>query len=127
MVTLICGIPNSGKTTYSKKFNNVIHFDDVGSHIFEMIKDNKNDIVVEGIFIFRSIREKILNTYQGEGEKICIWLNISPEECEKRENRNRAKYIIWNCYSVFEPPTLEEGWDEIIIIRGDSDVERISR
>ena len=26
---LICGIPNAGKTTYSQRYSDVIHFDEV--------------------------------------------------------------------------------------------------
>lgn len=127
MVTLICGLPNSGKTTYSRKYDNVIHLDDVGHKVFDAVKESNDDVVVEGIFILRSTRTKLLKAYNGDGKRICVWLDVSPEECERRENRNRAKYAIWNCHSVFEPPTLDEGWDEIIIIRGDDNVERINR
>lgn len=97
-------------------YNNVIHLDDVGHNIFEMVKKNDGDVVAEGIFILRNTRKRIIEAYTGNGKRICIWLNESPEECERRENRHRAKYIVWNCYSVFEPPTYDEGWDEIWII-----------
>ena len=116
MVTLIIGLPNSGKTTYSRKYENVIHLDEEGRRIFEAVEKSKGDIVIEGIFILRSMREKLLKSYKGDGKKVCIWLDISPEECERRENRNRGAYMIWNCFNAFEPPTLEEGWDEIIRI-----------
>lgn len=127
MMILICGLPNSGKTTYSKQFKNVVHFDDFGYKVFEIVEKGKGDFTVEGVFLLRSMRTKLLKAYKGNGKRSCIWLDVSPEECVKRENRNRAKYLIWNCHSVFEPPTLDEGWDELIIIRGDDDVECISR
>ena len=104
------------KTTYSEKYENVIHLDEEGRRIFETVEKSEGDIVIEGIFILRSMREKLLKSYKGDGKKVCIWLDISPEECERRENRNRGAYMIWNCFNAFEPPTLEEGWDEIIRI-----------
>lgn len=116
MITLIIGLPNSGKTTYSQQFDNVIHFDDVGHRVFELVEENKGDVAVEGIFIHRRMRERLLKAYKGSGRRICIWLDITPQECERRENRNRGAYMIWNCFSAFEPPTLDEGWDEIIVI-----------
>lgn len=121
MITLICGLPNSGKTTFSKRYGNVLHLDDYGHRISEAVAHADGDVVVEGVFVLGYMRKRILESYSGDGKKVCVWLNASPEECVRRESRGRPNYMIWNCHSVFEPPTYDEGWDEIVVIKGDSD------
>ena len=121
MFTMIIGLPNAGKTTYSSEYKNVIHIDEVRSkEAIEMIKQ-ADDVCVEGVFPFSNRRKDFLKSYNGNGKKICIWLNTAFEECVKRENRNRNKLIIENCREYFEPPTYDEGWDEIIIIEDNND------
>lgn len=117
MVTLICGLSNSGKTTFSEQYGNVIHLDDYGRRINEVVSEATGDIVVEGVFVLRHMRKKLLESYRGTGRKVCIWLDVSPDVCEAREDRGRPTALIWNCYNALEPPTYEEGWDEIIAIR----------
>ena len=126
MLTVICGLPNAGKTTFSKKFDDVLHQDDIGtiSHIVSMIRP-MDDVIIEGYFGRKVERDRVRMAHQGHTR--CIFLDISVEESIRRENRNRHPQILRNASRFFEPPTLEEGWDEIIIIRGDGDVERISR
>ena len=126
MITLICGLPNAGKTTYSKYFDGALHQDDIGtiSRIIETIK-RKDDVVIEGYFGRRHERDKVREAHNGYAK--CIFLDITADESIKREDRNRHPQILRNAARVFEPPALAEGWDEIIIIRGDNDVERISR
>lgn len=125
MLTLICGIPNAGKTTFSQRFNNVIHFDDVQKTfvVCEMVS-NEDDVCVEGAFLDSRRRRKIAEAYKGK--KVCIWLNTPLDECIARENRGRQKGLFRICADGFEPPTYAEGWDEIIVIRGDEE-EHITR
>ncbi len=132
MMTLICGIPNAGKTTYSSRYQNVVHTDDVlpvnrsyTAAICEIVQ-RYEDVCVEGILCTARERRAIGASYN-HGRKVCIWLDIPLDVCIARENRNRGEIIIKNCYALFEPPTIAEGWDEIIIIRGENDVERYSR
>ena len=122
MFTLICGIPNAGKTTYSSQFKNVIHMDEIipkkknlaYEEVCDMIAKSNDDIYVEGVFTASHIRKQLCDAYNGR--KICIWLNTSVDECIAREDRQRATFIIRNCAEFFSPPTFKEGWDEIIII-----------
>lgn len=124
MLVLICGIPNAGKTTYSSRYKNVIHTDDVvpsGRGHHQTVRDmvaNEDDVCVEGTFIIARHRKKLAEAYNGN-RKVCIWLDTPLDECIKREDRGRGTLITRNCSALFEPPTLDEGWDEIIIIRGD--------
>lgn len=126
MLMMICGLPNAGKTTYSKQYENALHQDDIGTieNIIKIIKQMNGDIVVEGYFGRAEERKRVLSTYNGETK--CLFIDISVEESIRRENRNRHPQILRNASRFFEPPTLDEGWDEIIIIRGDDNVESIS-
>lgn len=119
MLTLICGLPNAGKTTYSQQFEKVIHADDVKRHrtLCEMIS-KMDDVTVEGLYIVSHMRKELLKAYKGE-KKVCIFLNTPLEECLRREDRHRSLMLIKNCAMVLEPPTVSEGWDEVIIIGGE--------
>lgn len=131
MLTLICGIPNAGKTTYSQRFENVIHTDEIEpigrsyvQGVYKILSEMDGDVCVEGTFLDKRGRGKLLDIYNGNAR--CIWLDTPLEECIRRENRGRGTLITRNCHACMQPPTLDEGWDEIIIIRGD-DEQRISK
>ena len=124
---LICGIPNAGKTTYSQRFDNVIHMDDVASkgralsRILKIVSTSKEDVCIEGVFISAHQRKQLVDACNHEWKNICIWLDTPLEECIKRENRGRKSNLMQNCYACMQPPTFAEGWDEIVIIRGDDE------
>ena len=111
MFTLICGVPNAGKTTFSSHYENVIHMDDfiakkrglAHEEICEVIA-HSDDICVEGVFVSSRVRRRLCNAYNGK--KVCIWLNPSVEECIAREERGRGTGVIRSCSEAFEPPTL---------------------
>lgn len=117
MFTMICGLPNAGKTTYLKQFENALHQDDIGTtaNVINAIKQINGDIVIEGIFPTVEERKKVISAYNGT--KKCIFIDISVDESIRRENRNRHPQILRNAARFFEPPTKSEGWDDIIIIR----------
>lgn len=121
MLTLICGLPNAGKTTFSKRYDNVIHLDDVRPQgkaptkvIHDMVAD-QSEVCVEGTYLVARQRRELANAYKGE-RKVCIWLDVPIEECIARENRGRKELMFRIGQQAFEPPTLDEGWDEIIRI-----------
>ena len=109
MIKLICGVSRAGKTTYSQRFDNVIHLDDMGkpldrySKVNELVS-NRNDVVVEGIYDTPELRIALLNAYKGD-EKVCIFLDPSEEAMKGRKHFTRKH--------KFTPPTYAEGWDEI--------------
>lgn len=122
MLTLICGKPRAGKTTFSEQYDNVIHLDTSGAYqgVLNRLKRKQGDIIVEGVYNTHWQREALIKSYNGEGHR-CIWLDTADEVRQTRKG--------WDKYcdrQPFEPPTLEEGWDEIIIIRGDHE-QRIDR
>ena len=65
----------------------------------------------------RIAREKVLRLCKPEWKKTCIWLNTDPNECKRREDRGRRPWLIDNCERCFQPPTYDEGWDEIIVVK----------
>ena len=117
MLTLICGLPRAGKTTYSKRFDgecDVIHFDQCPSRIKGHLRclskvDTDRDIVVEGVYNEAYRRAELRKAYLGDKAR-CIWLNTPTEVKQTRPGYCKS------CEYNFEPPTYSEGWDEIIVI-----------
>ena len=128
---LIIGIPNSGKTTYSLQYSNVIHFDnepglcrDIYKNIIEKVSLN-NNLVIEGVYARIKDREELVKA--SKIHNTCIWINTPLETCLSREDeyRHRGQHLVIWAAEAFEPPTLDEGWDEIIIISGEDDIQHI--
>ena len=121
MLILICGLPRAGKTTYSERFDEVIHLDTSGAYqgVLRRLKHKDGDVIVEGVYRLIKERENLIRAYNGTVFK-CIWLETPDEVRQSRRGWDK-----W-CDRPFEPPTLDEGWDEIIIIRGEHE-QRYSR
>ena len=124
MITLICGLPNAGKTTYSSQFTNVVHRDECPHPQYitfpQMVAETKGDVYAEGVYNTKITRKTFLNTVEHRHERtVCIWLDTPLDVCIERENngRKRGEYLVRREAEHFEPPTYDEGWDEIIVIR----------
>ena len=118
MITLICGRPRAGKTTYSKRFENVIHLDDSRFRsledrydwVLDRICGMKGDVVIDGIYSTPEQRKKLLHSYSGTGSK-CIWIDTDINIISQRYGVfKRPPY-------PFTAPSYDEGWDEIIVIK----------
>lgn len=112
MLILICGLPRAGKTTYSVRYNGiypVLHLDERGYYNILKKVEALDDVVIEGIYDTKELRRELLRHYKGT-EKKCVWLN-TPTEVKK----TRRGYVSALEYP-FEPPTTEEGWNEVIMI-----------
>ena len=118
-LTLICGRSRAGKTTYSKRYDNVIHLDSHGmppqSYPRVLTKLGDGEVVVEGIYDTAELRIELLNAYKGQGKRVCIWLDTPLDVIKSRFFHVPSKHPY-----PFEPPTYSEGWDEIIVIRGNN-------
>ena len=113
-LTLIIGLPNAGKTTYSARFDNAYHRDGMTQEVLtEVIQ--KDGVVIEGLFERREERKRIL--VMAARPCRCIWIDTPIDVCMKRETRGRKGGFFAFHNHLFEPPTLDEGWDEIIIVR----------
>ena len=122
-MVLICGISSSGKTTIAHKMSgDVVAWDSfIGGGIAKTDQCNRKaagmrNAVVEGIYIRKWMRESLCAACKGR--KICIWLDTPLEECIARERADRCRgdSFIESQAARFEPPTYDEGWDEIIRI-----------
>lgn len=126
MLTLICGIPNAGKTTYSQRYDNVIHLDDMPKasqfdRCKQLASQTSGDVVVEGVYVTSKKRKELVKACADKSPRVCIWLDTPLEECRERERkyRNRPMMLVDKHNEILEAPTLDEGWDEIIVIKGE--------
>lgn len=117
MIKLICGKSRAGKTTYSQRFEDVIHLDNCGGlttcydNALLKVEAREGDVVIEGIYNTRDRRMALLNAYRGDGPRVCVWLNTPEDVLKKRMFNPKAGVHP----KTFEPPSYEEGWDEIIV------------
>ena len=123
MITLICGLPNAGKTTYSNQFENVIHLDDCPrprrENFERLAAETDGDVYAEGVCNSRRNRRRFLNAISKRTDKkVCIWIDTPLEVCLEREAafRKRSASMVRQHANRLEPPSLDEGWDEIIRI-----------
>ena len=129
MLTLICGRTRAGKTTYSKGFKNVLHLDDFGKYpksvkpCIDEVKLINDDLILDGIFEYVDQRKDLLRVYKGTGKRICIWIDTPLKSIGIRlygEEKYTDKVLA--IMIPFEPPTYDEGWDEIYIVHGNEDI-----
>ena len=113
---LIMGIPNAGKTTYSHRFDDVIHADDyIGDHdaYVELLRTVDGECI-EGLYTTRKSRELLLSECPNAQRKTCIFIDTPEDVCMAREGEHNGS-IPYHAF-ILEPPVYEEGWDEIIIV-----------
>lgn len=119
MLVLICGRCRAGKTTYSRNYRNVIHLDNVSRHCLERypkvleIVTMLDDVTVDGIYDTAEKRIGLLSAYKGD-MSVCLYMDTPLETIASRMNARNVRFIV---PKIFEPPTYEEGWDEIWIVR----------
>ena len=123
MITLVCGRCRAGKTTYSKQFENVIHLDTAAKSgrdrypsVLRLVSEQTGDVVVEGIYDTAEKRRALLDAYAGEGSR-CIWLDTPLEVISGRMGLPAGRHHLSVVPREFEPPTYDEGWDEIEVMR----------
>lgn len=130
MLTLICGLPNAGKTTYSKRYLSVIHFDNITyksaddhfQRCNSIAAEMEGDVCVEGVYNTRKRRQQLLEAVRPKQDKcVCVWVDTPKWTCIARENRGRSPSLVISQAKDFEPPTPDEGWDEIIIVRNENE------
>lgn len=135
MIIVLCGLPGSGKTTLShklsKKYNaKAYSFDDfLQGNKGKTLKDFyqylyqqslTENIIIDTINLGIKVRLSLLKYFKDiEKSKILIVMTTPVEECIRRNNkRQRKEYVtdsmIYFLSSKYEPPTLDEGWDEIL-------------
>ena len=116
MLTLICGLPNAGKTTLSRRFANVVQVDEVRRRrdVLQAVAA-ADDVCVEGVFERRSERLAVLRAYEGTRTR-CILVDESAAESIARERRGRPAWALRACAQRFERPSADEGWGELLVL-----------
>lgn len=124
---LVCGIPNAGKTTYSQAFQNVVHYDDmigIARQRYTELNElaTNGGLIADGVFGERKRRVELVES--ASDKATCIWIDTPVKICLQRERsgRMRGDFIVLHHAKTFEPPTLDEGWDEIIIVRNNESI-----
>ena len=135
---VLCGIPGSGKTTMSAQlaeqhnaklycFDSLPHAhhpkyaDAVRSQMHKDIAEdlrNGQSVVVDDLHTKLKWRQGLLSAVADiDCKKILVVMDTPLEECLRR-NANREMrlpdFVVESIHQSFEPPTLDEGWDEII-------------
>jgi tRNA uridine 5-carbamoylmethylation protein Kti12 len=131
-IFILCAPPGAGKTTFShrlvEQYNAVKYsFDEMKcfkhSDLIEPIIESINkgeSVVVDALYSKVRFREELLQSISNtDCKKICVCFRTSLEECinrnAKRSGRERLPcFVVEDIYNRFEPPTLDEGWDEIL-------------
>lgn len=128
---VMCGIPGSGKSTLSKQIaveHNLVRFslDEMRyvrqhkliPHILDALQKGKS-VVADSLYTKRKWRIELLESVKNIGCK-CILLYMSTpfNECISRNNKREnvlPNFMIESIYNSMEIPTLDEGWDDIIL------------
>lgn len=142
---ILSGMPASGKSTYAESLKesyvvlssdkirkellgdekNQIANDLVFKTLYKRANDllrNKFNVVIDSTAINKFERKRMLENFkEQEVEKVCVFIETDFEECVKRDKqRDRVvgEDVLKLYFERVEKPTLEEGFDEVIIIDG---------
>ena len=139
MLIVLCGLPASGKTTLSQQLANehnaqLYHYDEFkkGSkpqdskqthkRLYNLIAQDLlqgHDVVLDDLHTRLEWRQDLLSALQDiPCKKILIVMTTPLEECVRRnaqrQNGRLPDSVIYHLNSRYQPPSLEEGWDEIL-------------
>lgn len=141
VIYVLCGLPGSGKTTYSKQLakrtnSKLYSFDEYsGSCNLTTSKQIKQqmhqdvydalvrgyDVVLDDLHTQKKWRLDVLSIVNNVlCKKVLVVSSTSLEECLirniQRERGVLPDFVIKKLNQKYETPTLDEGWDEIIYI-----------
>ena len=133
MVTayVMCGVPGSGKTTTSKKMAEEqglerFSFDEMRCFrlesfmlpAVEALKEGKS-VVLDTVNLRANVRKKVLQALADiPCKKVVVFMDTPLDECIRRNANREAhlpEHVIQSTYRSLQKPTLDEGWDEIIL------------
>lgn len=137
---VLCGLPGSGKTTYSKKLaenteSKLYSFDEysgankpsesrqVKQQMYQDIYNDLNagcNVILDDLHTQKIWREDIISIVKDiPCQKILVVITTPFEECLARNSKRQGigrlpDFVIKILNQKYEVPTLNEGWDEII-------------
>lgn len=137
MIYVLCGLPGAGKTTISRQLQQQYHaelycYDEFIKHhnlldkrqqMFEKIVSDLRtgkDVILDDLHTCIEWRINLLSAIQNVPcKKVLIVMTTSLEECIRRNSQRTNRlpdFVIYYLNSQYQPPTLDEGWDDIIYI-----------
>jgi predicted kinase len=131
---LLIGIPGAGKTTYYQA-----HFAGMHAHInLDTLKTRPREaarlraciaagesFVVDNTNVQRRERARYIDLAKSAGYRVIgYYFPISPQSALRRNAQRAGRGRIpskgvWARYRLLEPPTLEEGFDELYVIEAE--------
>lgn len=136
---VMCGVPGSGKSTFSRKFAEEkglkrFSFDEMQCFYLEefmrpamaAMQEGKS-VILDTINLRANVRKKILQHVDDiPCRKVVIYMDTSLEQCLYRNAHRETRlqdFIVESTYKSLQKPTLDEGWDEIITVKEDGTYE----
>lgn len=133
---VMCGIPGSGKSTLSRKLAEEhgltrFSFDEMQCYTARQflrpaviaLQEGKS-VILDSTHLRVNGRKAVLKAVENiQCRKICVFIDTPFDECLRRNAQREARIpdvMMESTRRALEPPTIEEGWDEIIIINEDS-------
>lgn len=110
-VVMVIGVQGAGKSTWTK--NQVSKSDDA--------------IYVDSTFATAHRRSRIIAIAKAAAVSVsAVWLKVELETALYRNNNRPADEIVpddavENVFQIFEPPSLEEGFDEVVTVVNELD------
>lgn len=127
---VMCGVPGSGKTTTAKWMAEEhgferFSFDEMRCFrlaefirpAMETMREGKS-VILDSTNLRVNVRAKILQAVADIScRKVAVYMNTPLEECLRRNANREARLpdsVIESIHRSLQPPTLDEGWDEIL-------------
>lgn len=142
LLYVLCGIPGSGKTTLStqlaERFSAKLycydslpganhpkyHHETRQKMMVDIAEDLKCglSVVCDDCHVTEAQRSEVLSAVSEIQCKKTLIVMVTPfEECLLRNANREARlpdFILYDLKRRYQPPTLDEGWDEIICVGG---------